>query len=379
MLLDLRTHMDEYQEIVIEKGFAHLYFAYDVGFSIDLNLAAKNLSQNAERAKIRQNKRSPWYFEFEPAPIKVTQVMSEIPIGQYKTYPEAEATIFDFGAVSVAIKIPISGTLESLVGLSYSLYENEEIERHCRAFVQNVVSLISPAISKQMLNEHFEEYKIFQITHYNSKLTPQDIIKKQGPLMARILRSEEQLLSEDEIRDATWSYISYTPSDLLLIDWNTAVLFDAKSDDVRAVLEFANVELLELTYLDLKLDNTLDRAYEIVNKLERKRFQFPGYANAELKKIGRMQVDSALLFEGINNALKLLGDQYLARVYRLASTRLHLPEWDASILRKISALESIYEKINDQANTDRMEILEWIIIILIFVSLFLPLIPGYKH
>jgi len=25
------------------------------------------------------------------------------------------------------------------------------------------------------------------------------------------------------------------------------------------------------------------------------------------------QVDSAILFEGVNNALKLLGDQYLAR------------------------------------------------------------------
>ena len=39
-----------------------------------------------------------------------------------------------------------------------------------------------------------------------------------------------------------------------------------------------------------------------------------------------MQVESAVLFEGVNNALKLLGDQYLARVYRLASQRFHLEE-----------------------------------------------------
>lgn len=38
-----------------------------------------------------------------------------------------------------------------------------------------------------------------------------------------------------------------------LKDWHAALLFDREADDVRAVLEFANVELLELPYLDEKL------------------------------------------------------------------------------------------------------------------------------
>ena len=67
----------------------------------------------------------------------------------------------------------------------------------------------------------------------------------------------------------------------------------------------------------------------------------------------------------MNNTLKLLGDQYLARVYRLVNKRFHLEDWDASILRKLQTLESIYEKISDQAVNRRMEILEWVIIILI--------------
>jgi uncharacterized Rmd1/YagE family protein len=39
-------------------------------------------------------------------------------------------------------------------------------------------------------------------------------------------------------------------------------------------------------------------------------------------------------------------------------------------------LESIYEKVADQAATHRMEVLEWIIIILIAVSILLPFVPG---
>ena len=86
---------------------------------------------------------------------------------------------------------------------------------------------------------------------------------------------------------------------------------------------------------------------------------------ADLRRIARLQIDSAILFEGVNNALKLLGDVYLSRVYRLAAGRLHLPAWDASIIRKLGTLESIYEKLSDRQANRRMEVLEWIIILLI--------------
>ncbi len=38
--------------------------------------------------------------------------------------------------------------------------------------------------------------------------------------------------------------MSFTPSDLALIDWGAAIVFDQDAEDVRTVLEFANVELL---------------------------------------------------------------------------------------------------------------------------------------
>jgi uncharacterized Rmd1/YagE family protein len=69
-----------------------------------------------------------------------------------------------------------------------------------------------------------------------------------------------------------------------------------------------------------------------------------------------------------------LGDQYLARAYRLTSRRFHLDDWDSSILRKLQTLESIYEKISDQASTRRMELLEWVIILLIAFSIVLEFI-----
>jgi uncharacterized Rmd1/YagE family protein len=49
-------------------------------------------------------------------------------------------------------------------------------------------------------------------------------------------------------------------------------------------------------------------------------------------------------------------------------------EWDSSIIRKLQTLESIYEKIADQAATRRLEILEWVIILLIAFSILLEFI-----
>jgi hypothetical protein len=104
-----------------------------------------------------------------------------------------------------------------------------------------------------------------------------------------------------------------------------------------------------------------------------------GGAPADLQEISQWQVDSAILFEGVNNALKLLGDQYLARLYRMVAERFHLTEWDASILRKLDTLESIYQKISDRVATRRMEVLEWIIIVLIAVSIVLPFVSGVSQ
>jgi hypothetical protein len=180
--------------------------------------------------------------------------------------------------------------------------------------------------------------------------------------------------------DALAYRLSFAVDDVTIVDWNAALLVDREGDDVRTVLEFANVELLELRYLDRSLDDALDRSYEVLTMSQRTSRLGLGGFGADRHHVARMQVDSAILFEGVNNALKLLGDQYLSRVYRLVSQRFHLAEWDAGILRKLQTLDSIHEKMSDQATTRRMEVLEWIIIILIAISIILPFLPGgYGH
>jgi hypothetical protein len=283
--------------------------------------------------------------------------------------------VYDFGAVAVIYALPLESEFASLLELSTELYDNEFLLADSRDRADNLIKALGSAAAHANLAPVVEDYVIFHIEALDPPFDADRFCSEHGLRIAQILRAEQQHLTDQEVVDALGARISFSIEDITIVDWNAALLVDREGDDVRAVLEFANVELLEMRYLDQKLDRALDQAYETLSKRSWTMPRLLGYYGADLRRVAELQVDNATLFEGVNNTLKLLGDQYLARLYRLINRRFHLDEWDASILRKLETLESIYEKISDQAANRRMEILEWVIIILIAFSIALELVP----
>lgn len=359
--------------LTISKGTCYAMFAYDIGLSINLEEADRRITANTERGRLRHKTRAPQYFEYRPAPLRLMQEGKALTLGLYQSSPSVEVMVYDFGAVTITYRFPLDGPFEGLLELSESLYENEPLLAESRARVEQLVQAILPAIERPKIADEVEDYLIFAIESW--------VPSQQSPLwtsheaeLARILRGERTPLSDQEIRDALSCHISFGLDDAALIDWHAAVLFGVDMEDVRAVLEFANVELLEMRMLDEQLDQAMDQGYEALSR-KRRLLQLPGSYDKDTTHIAQLQVDGALLFERVTNTLKLLGDQYLARVYRLASQRFHLEAWDASILRKLETLDSIYGKMSDRAGVRRMELLEWIIILLIAVSIAISFFP----
>jgi hypothetical protein len=364
----------------IEKGICHMLFAYDVGLSVDLNECERRITSATERRTIRHKRRAPRYFAYEPSPLSITQYAQPIRLGAYQTNPNVELVVYEFGAVSVSYRISIEGPLDGLLALSDALYDNEALLADAQGSVEQLLSLIRPAVHRPNIAKAVEDYSIYEIQSLLPAMTTADILAQYPQQVAQILRSERHPLSDNEVADAFGCRISYGLNDVTLIDWNAAMILDESADDVRTVLEFANVELMEMRFLDEQLDKALDQSYEAMARRKRLLPTLGRGSSRDLRHVARLQMDSVVLFEGINNALKLIGDQYLARVYRLASQRFHLTEWDASILRKIEILESVYQKLTDRASSLRMELLEWIIIILIAAEIVMAFIPGLgKH
>jgi hypothetical protein len=275
----------------------------------------------------------------------------------------------------VTYQVPLQGPLGRLVNLSEELYESDALLADARRWVERLLAVIRPAVTRAELADFVETYVIFEIAALAPSCSPLELYTSYAREVAQILRAERAVPSDQEVSDALTHRISFSAEDVTFIDWDAALIVDREAEDVRAVLEFANVELLEMRFLDQRLDDALDESYERLSRRPFGFWQMPGSARATLRRVGQLQVENAVLFEGVNNALKLLGDQYLARVYRLVSERFHLAEWDASILRKIQTLESIYQKLADQAANRRTEVLEWIIIVLIAVEIAIPFLP----
>src|SRR5712692_534077 len=337
---------------IIAEGTGYVLFAYDVAHAFDLAAAERRLASATQRQTVKQKRRAPAFFEYDPAPLRVTEPAESLAVGGHVTAPYVEFVLYDFGAVSVSYAIPLQGPLTGLPALSTMLYGNEQLQADSRRRVQQLIEAFTEPLEASMLwTEHAQT-------------------------VAQVLRAESRPLSQQEVSDALASRLSFGPNDATLIDTAVTLLFDPEGEDVRAVIEFANTQLLEMRYLDAQLDEALERAYDLLGRSPGLRRFLPSPYGVPLQRLGRLQLDAAVLFEQVTNALKLIGEQYLTRVYGHVSRRFHLAEWDVSITRKLQTLDGIYGKMADRAATQRMELLEWIIIVLIAVSIALPFFSG---
>src|SRR5262249_53868027 len=139
---------------------------------------------------------------------------------------------------------------------------------------------------------------------------------------------------------------------------------ERECDETLQAIEFANLQLLEYRHIDRRLDDVLAQADDLLARSARRWLPLFGHGRAA-RKLGELKVEANGLFERTGNVLKLVGDQYLARVYSLLSARFHLPEWERDIEHKLAVLEGVYAVMANQAQHFRSEVLEVLIVVLI--------------
>ncbi|GAC1475349.1 MAG: hypothetical protein NVSMB9_27660 [Isosphaeraceae bacterium] len=216
------------------------------------------------------------------------------------------------------------------------------------------------------------EYIVFQVLEVRS-----DWLQTHAAWVAGLLRLEPEPLSRAEVVEATRLSLSYTETDLITLDWAAAFIADRDCADTLQVLEFANVQLLEFRHIDDRLDDRLEAAYRLIRHGQGRRPGAWWRSHGEaLRSVRELEIEATSLFERADNALKLIGDQYLSRAFDLASTRFHLRDWQQSIRRKLEIVGGVYDLLIQQSGGQRMEALEIIVVILIALEIILAL---FRH
>ena len=97
-----------------------------------------------------------------------------------------------------------------------------------------------------------------------------------------------------------------------------------------------------------------------------------GYSRAA-RHVHALFIDVNELTDKTENALKIAGDVYAARVFALVAARLALDHWKASVREKLQTVDDIYRFAVEHTAMARGEFLELTIVLLIVIELVLAL------
>jgi hypothetical protein len=352
-------------------GVLHVYVAFDWGEEIFLDRARSLVP--AEVRVLPRRRRTPPSITYRPAPLRVRLPAADLEVPELgKVRSSTEATIFDFAAISLAFHVPFSMPPAGLLLLANGLADPTQIVHLARSVLQPLYQQLLPAIQNPLWQDDLsEEYFVFQLSPAEPSPAPARMLDSHADWLAGLVRLESGSLSSEEIKEALRLNLRYSPEDLFVPDWAAAVLFDQDCEETLQTIEFANLQLLEFRHIDKRLDDSLAAAYRLIHGLAQSRLPFWRSHARSLRALGELKVEANGLFERAENVLKLVGDQYLARVYRLLAERFHVREWEESIQRKLEVAEGVYQVVSDQTATYRAEFLEMTVVLLIVLEVFL--------
>jgi len=355
----------------VADGEVWIYRLFDVAYAIDLARADRLGAEPAARLAM-ESAQSATALEFPRAPLHVTLGRRPVALASGQRTAEASAHVFDYGVISIRyrIAIPPGTPLEALVPLAEELLEGPTtaLDEQARQHAQEVAAALGDALEKPFTWQGLESYHVFFVKGFEGGPVTAARLLAEAPVPALLLGETSPVpLSAAERSDVLSHQFSYLETDLAVIHWNSALVVEPSGvEDVPDLLEFATAHLLELRYYDDLLDRELHRIYDeleagggtLMHMITRKYRRLQRYTAALL-------LDLSETIERLENAVKIVGDFYLARVYQAAVKRFRLSAWQETLLRKQRLVAEVNDLTGDVADTSRSEVMEIVVILLI--------------
>jgi len=295
---------------------------------------------------------------------------------------ERAVKLLPVGAISITVRVPfVVAQLEDLVAYHDLQFSNGSLTEEVRQLAEEIRTELTPYFvrpSRSMADE--EAYTVFCLespmtSREGEPLSAEVWHQAHRRQIAALLTQETDIhfLSKQEANESTARYLSYYENDLVVIDWDAALLVDRKEnfDETLYVLELANLQLAELEAYDRILDEALERSYRDLGEHPwRSRVQTLG-------SLREIRIDLARFSDELSNITKFFGDWHLARIYETISSRFHLADWHRTIDDKLKTLDELYQILKHDQTNRWMMILEVTIVLLFIIDLVI-LVMGLK-
>ncbi len=372
-------------------GHVTYIFAYDIAYEMARTPLQTLLGQPVAQFQIDSNKRAPrQLFFYRPQMVRLPPLERIGPQGPVRI--ERQVKLFSVGAISISVRVPFEvNSITELVRF-HDLRFNDGTTIHddVLTIAEDVRRELAPRLTRPVDRLSDEEaYTVFCITSpldtsEGKHVATEDWLDANRRQVAALLTEEDEQdhLSGQESDESTSRYLSYYDHDMVVVDWDAALIIDEPRyiDEMVYLMELANLQLAELEAYDRILDNVVDRSYRDLssnNTIRGLRHWTRGGGVKTLKDLREIRIDLARMSDELSNITKFFGDWHLARIYQAVSSRFHLPEWHKTIDEKLKTLDDLYQLLQSDRNNRYLLILELTMCLLFVIDVIL-LIRGAR-
>lgn len=351
--------------VKIKSGSVLVYRIFDIAEEIDLK-GAETLLANL---KGRETYKLPKFIDRAlvvknpPVAFGLPPVTVELECGTYRA--EVLGKIRDYGVLSLIYEIHLApGTSwEQLVALAADLEEGSEIDSLAERQAQELYGTLGPILRRPTQWKVFEDYIIYFLQEFEGGVDASNL-QARANLPALLLAEDKVPIGAETKKSILENFYQYGEKDLALVEWNSALVVEPDGGrEVPDILEFALTHLLEMRYYDDLLDNRLAQLYDDIERSKGKMLR--GKFHELYSEASSRYIEFSEFIERVENSLKVVGDFYLATVYRAANRRFRLPDWQQNITRKMNILAQVSSLLQGEVNIRRSHWLEITIILLI--------------
>jgi hypothetical protein len=363
------------------RGEVRYLFAYDIAYELREQDPTQLLGQPLKPFVVGTGKRSPKGAFFAPPPMIALPSLERVgPHGPVQV--ERVVKLFGVGAISISVRVPFAVEhVEELVAYHDLHFHQIALADEIRQLADQIRRELLPSCVrpvKELADE--EAYTVFclqaPLPANDTQVTAADWLARHSRTVAGLLMQETDpaRLSQQETRESTDRHLSYYEQDLVVVDWDAAVMVDEPQhfDEIVYAMELANLQLAELEAYDRLLDESLGRSYrDLAQQPWRTR-------NNVMRELRELRIDLTRMSDELLNISKFFGDWHLARVYQNLSARFHLADWHRTVDDKLQGLDSLYQLLQHDQNNRWMLVLEATIVLLFIIDLLLLFLLGGK-
>ncbi len=356
-------------------------YAFDLAYEMTRQPVRELLGQPVAQFVVDASKRSPRHlFFYRPQMVRLPPLERIGPHGPVRM--QRVIKLLPVGALSITVRVPFEvRQIEDLVAYHELQFSNGSLHEEVRRLAEEVRHELADYFIRPVRHLAEEEaYTAFCIespllTDDGTALRAENWLRANRREVASLLTQEPDIdhLSKQEADESTGRFLSYYEHDLVVIDWDAALIIDEPQnfDETLYVMELANLQLAELEAYDRILDDSLDRAYRDLSARPMRG------RTIMLRELREIRIDLARFSDELSNITKFFGDWHLARIYENISARFHLADWHRTIDEKLQTLADLYQLLNHDQTNRWMLILE-VTIVLLFVIDLVILFLGLK-